>query len=386
MKIAMLGVKAIPCPGGICTYTEQIGSRLVARGHEVVVYCRRQYLPDDETSPISPHRGVRRRLSPGLRGKYFDAVTHTLSSALDALVRDFDVVHVHGSAPAVVAPLLRLRRGRPVVVTIHSLDWTGAKWGSLATAAMRAAARVPIAFAHEMTVVSRQLRDFYQRTFGRETTYIPSGVEIPELLPANEIHERWGLEPGEYLLFVGRLTPEKGLEYLLSAYNAIDTDKKLVIVGGTNFRDPYVERLRQQAGPNVVFTGYQHGSVLAELFSNAYLYVQPSTLEALSMAVLEALSYGRCVLASDIPGNLEALGDGQCGRTFMSADADDLRRVLAELLACPYVVADQFGVARRYVAREYDWEKTTDGFEAVYERAVSEAGSRSEHQTACVAG
>ncbi|MEA3402552.1 MAG: glycosyltransferase family 4 protein [Armatimonadota bacterium] len=386
MKIAMLGVKAIPCPGGICTYTEQIGSRLVARGHEVVVYCRRQYLPDDETPPISPHKGVERKLSAGLRGKYLDALTHTVSSAIDALGRDFDVVHIHGSAPAVVAPLLRLRRGRPVVATIHSLDWTGAKWGPLATAAMRMAARVPIAFAHEVTVVSKQLRQFYRRTFGRDTTYIPSGVEIPELLPARQIREQWGLEPGEYLLFVGRLTPEKGLEYLISAYEAIDTDKKLVIVGGTNFRDPYVDRLHQQAGPNVIFAGYQHGSVLAELFSNAYLYVQPSTLEGLSMAVLEALSYGRCVLASDIPGNLEALGEGECGRTFRSRDADDLRRTLAELLACPYVVADQFDVARRYVAREYDWEKTTDGFEAVYERALTKLGSRREHRAACVAG
>jgi len=214
----------------------------------------------------------------------------------------------------------------------------------------------------------KQLQEFYRAAFKRETTYIPSGVELPDIQPAEEIRERWRLQPGGYILFVGRLTPEKGLEYLLPAYEALDTDKKLVIVGGTNFRDAYVENLMSQAGENVIFTGYLHGSVLAELFSNAYMYVQPSTLEAMSMAVLEALSYGRCVLASNIPGNLEALGE--CGYTFEVGNVDDLREKMTVLLNDPQSVAAQFDLGRQHVTKEHNWDSTADQFEQVYYRVT----------------
>lgn len=367
MKIAMIGVKSVPCPGGIATYTEQLGSRLAARGHEVTVYCRRQYLNGDAGWPVAPYRGMQRRLSPGLPGKYTDAATHTLTAAIDALRSDFDIIHIHGSAPAFVAPLLRLRRRSPMVVTIHSLDWEGAKWGAAATTVMKTAARVPVRLADEMTVVSKRLQRYYAQVFGRETTCIAGGAQVAEIRPPDEIGRRWRLEPQRYILFVGRLTPEKGLQYLIEAHRRLDTDMPLVLVGGANYDDPYVEALLAEADDTILFTGYQSGDVLAELFSNAYLYVQPSTLEGLSMAVIEALSYGRCVLASDIPGNTEALGE--CGRTFRSADADDLHQQLSDLLAAPETVAGQFDRAREWVSREYNWEKTADGFEAVFARA-----------------
>ncbi len=370
MKIAMLGVKAVPYAGGICTYTEELGSRLVSRGHEVTVYCRGQYLDGGaDNGHIPPYRGIKRKLSPGLRGKYSDAFTHTFTSVLDSLRQDYDVIHVHGSAPAVMAPLLRLRPGRPIVVTIHGLDWRGDKWGPLATTAMRLAASIPVRFAHELTVVSRSLEAFYRELFSRDTTYIPTGVELPELLPAQQIEREWALKSSEYILFVGRLTPEKGLDCLLTAYQALNTDKKLVLVGGTNFKDRYVDDLRKQANGKVIFTGYLQGSLLAELFSNAYLYVQPSTLEAMPLAVLEALSYGRCVLASDIPGNREALG--KCGHTFRVGNADDLREKLAALLGKQDIVAAQFDMARSRVRWRHNWDKTADEFEEVYYRLAN---------------
>jgi len=372
MKIAMLGVKAVPHPGGICTYSEEVGSRLVSRGHEVTVYCRRQYLDDaGDNGNIPPHRGIERKLSPGLRGKHLDALTHSFTSALDSLRQDYDVIHIHGSAPAVVAPLLRLRPGRPVVVTIHSLDWQGGKWGALATAAMKTAAGIPLRFAHELTVVSQGLQQFYRDNFGRETAHISTGVELPEILQPHQIERRWSLTTGDYILFVGRLTPEKGLQYLISSYEALDTDKRLIIVGGANFKDPYVDSIRKQASDRVIFTGYLQGQILAELFSNTYLYVQPSILEAMPIAALEALSYGRCVLASDIPGNQEALGE--CGYTFQVGNVDDLGSKLATLLDDPDLVAAQYSAARDYVRREHNWETTTDQFEELYRRVVGEA-------------
>ncbi len=369
MKIAMLGVKAVPCPGGIATYAEQLGARLVNRGHEVTVYCRPQYLNGDGRAVyLPPYKGIERRLTPGLRGKYLDALTHTFTSVLDSLRRDYDVIHVHGSAPAVMAPLLRLRPRRPVVVTIHSLDWQGDKWGPLATAAMRLGASIPVRLAHELTVVSRNLAAFYSEAFGRDPTCIPTGVGLPEILPARQIERKWALKSGEYILFVGRLTPEKGLDCLLAAYQALETDKKLVLVGGTNFKDRYVDDLREQANGKVIFTGYLQGALLAELFSNAYLYVQPSTLEGMPLAVLEALSYGRCVLTSDIPGNREALGE--CGYTFRVGNVDDLREKLAMLLREQEMVAAQFELGIKHIRREHNWERTTDEFEKLYQRLV----------------
>lgn len=368
MKIAMLGVKAVPCPGGIAAYTEQLSRRLVQRGHEVTVYCRRQYLDcDASTTCPPPHEGIKRKLTSGLRGKHFDALTHTFTSALDALRQDYDVIHIHGSAPAVVTPLLRLRRDRLVVVTVHAMDWQGGKWGPLATGAMKLGASIPVRFAHELTVVSKGLQQFYRETFKRDTTYIPTGVEVPEILPAQGIKQRWGLSSGEYILFVGRLTPEKGLEYLLPAYESLDTDKKLVIVGGANFKDAYVENLKKYASQSIIFTGYLQGNVLSELFSNAYLYVQPSTLEGLPVAVLEALSYGRCVLASDIPGNREALGE--CGYTFQVGNADELREKLVMLLHEQELVTAQFEMARNYVGRHHNWDSAAEAFEKLYNRA-----------------
>lgn len=382
MKIAMCGVKSVPCPGGIATYVEQLGSRLAARGHDITVYCRSQYLEGDGALPALPYRGMERRLSPGLRGKYLDAMSHTFTSAVDALRCDYDVMHIHGSAPAFVLPILRLNRRRPIVVTVHSLDWEGRKWGALATATMRNAARVPVLLADELTVVSRRLQRYYRENFGRTATYIASGAQVADLKPPDEIIARWGLQPHRYILFVGRLTPEKGLEYLIEAYRRMCTEMPLVLVGGANYDDPYAKALLGEADHRIIFTGYQSGDTLAELFSNAYIYVQPSTLEGLSMAVVEALGYGRFVLASDIPGNLEALGE--CGRTFRTADADDLYHQLADLLGDPDAVSHQFNVARERVAREYDWEKTADGFETVFERVCRKPRAAAAPQDAGV--
>jgi|LSQX01.1.fsa_nt_gb glycosyltransferase involved in cell wall biosynthesis len=350
--------------GGIATYTLQLGSRLVERGHDVTVYCRRKYLDEAAGKNPPPYQGIKRRLSPGLRGKYLDALSHTFTSALDVLRRDYDLVHLHGSAPGIVLPMLRLRRHLPLVTTIHSLDWEGAKWGGAAAAMMRAAARVPVTFSDALTVVSERLQRYYADEFGTQTTYIPSGVEMPDLRPAEEISRRWGLEENGYVLFVGRLTPEKNLEHLMEAWRELDTSRRLVIVGGVNSSDGYTQRILSQAPDDVIFTDYQTGDTLAELFSNAYIYVQPSMLEGISMSVLEALSYGRCVIASDIPGNVEALGP--CGYVFDSGNTEALLSTMQGLLDRPDLVAAQRDRARGHVAANHDWETTADRFDRLF--------------------
>lgn len=365
MKIAILGAKAIPYMGGINAYVEQTGSRLVKRGHEVVVYCRRKYLRRHDRGP---YRGMQRVLTPGLGTKHLDALTHTLTAALHVLRQDADIVHIHGSGQSVVSPILRLSRRQKVLVTIHAMDWCGTKWGPAARLCLRTAARVPVRFAHEITAVSRTLQSFYEEAFGRRPTFVPTGIEILEPLPPRRIRE-FGLQGNDYFFFAGRFVPEKGCHLLIDAYERLDTDKRLVIAGAATHDDPYGEQLLARASDRVLFVGHVSGELLQELFSNAYLFVQPSLLEGMPVAVLEALSYGRCVLASDIPGNVEAL-DGH-GFTFQAGDVDELSAKLRSLLDSPDVVTAQRDSALEYVRRERTWDKTVDALESVYERALN---------------
>lgn len=380
MKIAMLGVKSIPCAGGIATYTLQLGTRLLDLGHDVTVYCRRSYLEDPSERKPDAYRGIERRLTPGISGKYLDAITHTFTSALDVLQSDYDLVHLHGSAPGVVLPLLRLRSDLPIVTTIHSLDWEGAKWGRAATAAMRLAAGVPVHYSDRVTVVSERLQRFYAESFGIETVYIPSGVEMPQLRGAEEIGRRWGLEEGSYALFVGRLTPEKNLELLMDAWGRLNTSLRLVIVGGIKQTDAYAQRIIGLAPENVLFTDYQTGDTLGELYSNAHLYIQPSSLEGISMSVLEALSYGRCVVASDIPGNTEALGS--CGYAFESGNADSLTGILRQLIDDEALVREQFEPARQHVRRSHNWDTTAGQFDQLFRQLCERRDHSPERSSA----
>jgi glycosyltransferase involved in cell wall biosynthesis len=360
MKIAMLGAKAVPTIGGVAGYTEELGTRLAARGHDVTVYCRAHFL---ETEP-SDYRGMHRVVTGGMRGKHLDAATHTLTSALHALRSDYDVLHIHGAAPGMVAPMLQFKPRGMVITTLHGLDWTGSKWGAAASGLMYAAARFGIMGADRVTAVSQWVKEECRRRLRCEAEYIPTGVNFPRLIGAEPLSE-WGLHPGEYLFCASRLVPEKGVHYLVEAYAGLKTDKPLVIAGSCPYEDPYVARLREQANDRVIFAGYVKGEPLAALYSNAYVYVQPSESEGLPLSVLEALSYGRCVLASDIPQNKEALGP--CGHTFATRDADSLRRQLAYLLNRPDVVGAEFSRGREYIRRERNWDVTADRFEELYQ-------------------
>ncbi len=359
----MLGVKAVPAIGGIAHYVEELGAHLAQRGHEVTVYCRPHYLE----GPSTTYRGMQRVNVRGLKGKHLDALTHTLASAVRALGQGFDIVHVHGVGPGCVAPLLRLARRSRTVVTVHGIDWQREKWSRTAGALIHFGARVANAATHAVTAVSESVRDEYERNTGRKALYISTGVVPAELIETQELAQ-FDLRADEYILAVARLVPEKGLHYLVEAFEGLDTPKKLVIAGDARDGDIYAKRLLARAGDRIRFLGYVTGRPLAELYSNAYLFVQPSDLEGLSISVLEALSYGRCVLASDIAPNVEALGG--CGYTFRAGDVQDLREKMLALLDHPADVAARAAEGREYILAQRSWETTTDHFEALYNRLL----------------
>jgi glycosyltransferase involved in cell wall biosynthesis len=366
VKIAMIGQKGFPATyGGIERHVEEVAVRLVERGHTVSVYCRHDYTP-----ARGPHRGVRRIHQPSLNTKHLGTATHVVASVADSVFRDFDLVHFHALGPSLFSWVPRLA-GRRSVVTVHGLDWQREKWGPAASWLLKRCETAAVRFPDRTIVVSQTLQRYFRERHRRETVYVPNGTTLPPLGRSGDVR-RFGLEPGRYVLFVGRLVPEKGVHYLLDAYRKVRTELPLAIAGGYAFAPEYQEQLQARASERVRFLGYVFGEALDDLWANAHFVVLPSTLEGLSIALLEALSHGRCALVSDIPENLE-VADG-CAPVFRSRDVEDLRARLQDLLDHPERVREYEGMARRRIEERFSWDRVVDRLEAVYQEVLGSRG------------
>jgi glycosyltransferase involved in cell wall biosynthesis len=354
----MIGQKGVPATfGGIERHVEELSRRLALRGAEVLVYCRPHYTPADATVP-----GVRLKRLPSLNTKHLDAITHTTLATGHVLGAGADVVHYHALGPSALAFLPRLL-GRRVVVTVHGLDWRREKWGPWAAAFLRSCEWSATRFPHATIVVSRTLEEHFRRAGARAVHWIPNGTALPPPAPPGPV-EAMGFAPGRYLLFVGRLVPEKGLHVLLRAHREAVPEWPLAIAGEGHFTDAYVGACRRAAGENARFLGAVYGQTLASLQQHAALVCVPSSLEGLSIALLEAMSFGRAVLASDIPENVEVVQG--VGEVFRRGDAEDLARRLRELLEDPGRLASMGARARARIAAEYDWDRIADRTHALY--------------------
>lgn len=192
--------------------------------------------------------------------------------------------------------------GIRTLVTIHGLDWQRSKWGGFASKYLKFGEKTAAKYADEIIVLSRSVQDYFKNEYGRDTVFIPNGVNAPEIRTASLITQKYKLEKDGYILYLGRIVPEKGIHYLIDAYSQIDTQMPLVIAGGSSHSQEYFEELKQKAqGKNIIFTDFVQGRELEELYSNAYVYVLPSDLEGMPISLLEAMSYGNCCLTSDIP-------------------------------------------------------------------------------------
>ena len=363
MKIAMIGQKGIPALyGGIERHVEEIARRLVVRGHEVSVYCRLHYTPTG-----GQYHGIELKRLPSINTKHLDTATHVALSTAHSMMHDADVVHFHALGPSLFSGLPRLV-GKPTVVTVHGLDWQREKWGAVASWVLKQCEGPAVHFPNRTIVVSRTLQKYFADHHGKATVAIPNGTVLPDPRPAHRIL-KFGLEPHKYILFVGRLVPEKGVHFLCEAFSRLDTDMTLALVGGSSGSDDYVAEIKKYEGPRVRMLDYVYGEALEELWSNAYCVVQPSTLEGLSLSLLEALSYGRCVLISDIPENLEVTEDAAF--TFKNRDVDDLARQLDRLIKEPTLVRQFEQKARGHIAEHYSWDRVVDATAGVYEELLA---------------
>ena len=363
MKIAFIGQKGIPATyGGIEDFTEKVALRLSKKGHQVTVYCRPYYTPIE-----GEYKGVALKKIKSIKTKHLDAISHTLFSSLDVLFEDYDVINYQGIGPSSLSFFPRLRRKAKVVVTIHSLDWKRKKWSSLAKSLLRLAEYPSVFFPHKVATLSEELKNYLEKRFKREIFKFTPGIDPPNFRKPQRI-KRFGLEKEKFILFLGRLVPEKGCHYLLEAFKDLETDYKLFVAGNGFFSEDYLKKLHQYENERIIFGGLVEKEVLEELFSNAYLYVLPSEVEGVPQTLLQALSYGRCILASDIPENKEAMG--RWGFVFKNKDIKDLRGSLAFLLNSKELVLNGQNQRSSYVRSKYSWDRTADDLEKLFSQCL----------------
>lgn len=372
MRIAMLGHKRIPSrEGGIEIVVEELCTRMVEKGHTVCCYNRSGHHVNGKEfdQAISRnYRGIEIKHAFTISKKGLSAVSASFSASMAVALGKYDVVHIHAEGPAAFCWIPKLF-GKKVVCTVHGLDHQRAKWGKFASWFIRSGEKNAVKYANEIIVLSRNTQDYFQQNYGRKTCYIPNGVSQPEVLEAKRITEKWGLRKDSYILYLGRLVPEKGIHYLLEAFQEVKTDKKLVIAGGSSDTQVYEEQLKKMSNENIIFTGFQQGQVLEELYSNAYVYVLPSDLEGMPISLLEAMSYGNCCLTSDIAECTEVMEDK--GVSFKKGNIGDLREKLQILCDRTQLVNQYKNIAADYVCSKYNWDDVVNKTLAVYRGEIS---------------
>jgi len=366
MRIAFIGSRHLLSDyGGIERGLAQLGPALVRRGHQVTVFGSKI---TDRSKAVKYYEGVNIVEVSALYGKHSETLSRSALAVTLAIRGRFDIVHFPHQGPGIFVPIAKAA-GIPCVVTANGLDWQRAKWGGFAKFAIRFAERASVRYADEIVVVSKKLEQYFRDVYRRTTVYIPNGIQNkPRPNTASEIL-KLGLRPESYVLFAARLVPEKACHELIEAWNGIETDKKLVVAGAGNYNDGYVDSLKAMADPDkIIFTGHVDGDLLDQLFAHTYLFVLPSHLEGRSVALLEALSFGRATLVSNISENLEVIEEN--GYSFNKGDVASLRAELANLLADEDLVHRMANQVDLAAASKCNWEQAAAEHEAVYDGLV----------------
>ena len=374
MKVAMIGHKVVPSRrGGIENVLTTLCPLLLSKGADVTCYNRSTDHIENEyvgTVADNMYRGIRLKNAWTVNLRGVSAMIASFTAAISASFGGYDVVHFHAEGPCAAMWIPKMF-GKKCVATVHGLDWQREKWGKgFASKYIKFGERVMVKFADEIIVLSESAREYFKNTYDRETTLINNGIERPEKGEAENITEAFGLKKDGYICAVCRLTAEKGIHYLIDAYNGIKTDKKLVIAGDTSDTDDYVSMLRQKAAdnPNIIFAGFISGDTLKEIYSNAYLVALPSDIEGMSLSLLEALSYGNAVLCSDIPENTLVTSDR--AMHFKKSDVGDLTEKLQMICDSEEIVNNLRNGVDEYILEKYSWYDVADATYSLYQNVI----------------
>jgi len=368
MKIAMLGHKRIPSrEGGVEVVVEELSTRMVKKGHQVVAYNRKgKHVSDDTYSlkKLKEYEGVNIKTVFTVDKKGLNAMIYSVLASIRTTFGKYDVIHYHAEGPCAMIWLPKLF-GKRTVATIHGLDWQRSKWGGFATKYLKFGEKMAAKKADEVIVLSKNMQRYFKETYGRDTVYIPNGLHLPNRRDAALVTDKYGLTKGSYVLFLARIVPEKGVHYLLEAFREIDTDKKLVIAGGASHSSDYMQEVKKLAAKDdrVIMTGFVQDELLEELYSNCCLYVLPSDLEGMPISLLEAMGYGRRCLVSDIPENTELVGTH--ATSFKRGNVEDLKEKLSAMLK-----EDKTEQLENisYVEENFNWDSIVDRTLALYKK------------------
>lgn len=374
MKVAMVGHKVIPSRrGGIENVLTSLCPLLVEKGIDVTCYNRSSDKVENEyigTVKDKKYKGVTLKNAWTINRKGLSAMVASFTAAICATFGKYDIVHFHAEGPCAAMWIPKMF-GKKCVATVHGLDWQREKWGKgFASKYIKFGEKVMVKCADEIIVLSESAREYFKQNYNRDTVLIHNGIDRPIKKEADEITKIYGLSKDEYICIVSRLTAEKGVHYLIDAYNSIKTNKKLVIAGDTSDTDEYVELLKQKAlgNPDIIFTGFISGDVLTEIYSNAYVVTLPSDIEGMSLSLLEALAYGNAVLCSDIPEN--TLVTESKAMHFKKSNVEDLAEKLQAMCDDEKIVKELKNGAREFILSKYNWNDVADSTYNLYKKVM----------------
>lgn len=351
MKIAMIGLRGIPAKsGGVENVVEHLAPLLVELGCEVTVYCRNSYCKERPKS----FKGVKLRYLPSINIKIGESISHSTFSSADSLFRKYDIVHYHAMANGLFSFVPRIT-GKKTIVTLHGLDYEREKWGLLAKAWLRMCELCATKFPNKIISVSEKIKKHFKNRFNKDIVFIPNGVDIPKPMPVSKL-KRFGLKKDNYILFLGRIVPEKEVHTLVEAFKKINTNLKLVIAGDATHTEDYLNKVKKLAANDkrIIFTGALYNDDKVEAFSNARFFVLPSTIEGMPIVLLEAMSFGLCPLVSDIEENLDVVGE--LAVSFKVRDVNDLKKKLEYLINNPAVANKKGRQCNELVRKKYQWK------------------------------
>jgi glycosyltransferase involved in cell wall biosynthesis len=358
MRIAILGTRGIPANyGGFETFAEHLSTRLVARGHQVTVYCRAHYVSPRQIE----FQGVRLKVLPTIRHKYLDTVVHSFLSALHAAPGRYDAALICNAANAPFATILRAT-GTPVALNVDGLEHKRKKWNWIGRQYYLLAERLATILPTETVTDAKVIQDYYLARHHAESTMIAYGAEVERRIDPSV--RRWRVEPNRYVLYVSRLEPENNAHMVIEAFKRVRTAHKLLIVGDAPYAHEYIKDLKERArgDKRIVFTGFVFGRDYRTLQQNAYCYIHATEVGGTHPALLEAMGFGNCVLTLAAPENMEAIGDA--GIAY--ADEADLADKLQKVLRDGSLVQSYRNRAQARVQQAYDWDYVVDRYEQLF--------------------
>ena len=363
MKIGIMGFRGIPANyGGFETFVEELAPRLVQRGHDVTVYGRSNIIDYDPKY----YKGVRIRILPTINHKYLDTVAHTFLCVIDSCLRDYDIAFVLNAANSFCSFIPRLA-GQKVVMNVDGIERLRKKWSRIGKLWYWMGEYLATKFPNEIVADCKLIEKYYLERYVKKSTQIAYGA-YTDKVSSTKILEKFGVKKEEYILYVSRLEPDNNAHILIKAFEKVKTDKKLVIVGDAPYSSEYIKSLKATTDPRIIFTGFIYGEGYKEFQSHAYLYIHGNEVGGTNPALLEAMGFGNCVLAVDVPYNVEVVGDA--GIPF-SKYRDDLTNKLQDLIDNPTKRKTFQKKAVERIKRYYSWEDVTDKYEKLFRQVTS---------------